>query len=63
MLVDDPNPKPRCMHLPSGVVHPLRPPLSHAHVVSNAELGLCDPIGPVSLLACERAGARVDLRA
>ena len=24
---------------------------------------ICDPPGPVSLLACERAGARVDLRA
>ena len=47
---------PRCMHLPSGVVHPLRPPSPHARVVSNAELGLCDPIGPVSLLACVRAG-------
>ena len=51
------------MSLPSGEVHPLRPPASRAHVASNAELGLRDPPGPVSLLACERAGARVDLRA
>ena len=64
VLADDPRSLgPRCMHLPSGSVHPLRPPVSRAHVASNAELGLRDPPGPVSLLACERAGARVDLRA
>ena len=51
------------MHLSSGAVHPLRPPMSQTHVASNMELGLRDPPGPVSLLACERAGARVDLRA
>ena len=64
MIMDNPcSPGPRCMHLPSGAVHPLRPPMSQTHVASNAELGLRDPPGPVSLLACERAGARVDLRA
>ena len=49
-------------HLPEG--NPAAPTHAYhgSHVASNADLGLRDPPGPISLLACERAGARVDLR-
>ena len=48
------------MYLPSGEVHPLRPPAicdmgqSTIHIATNAELGLHDPTSEVMLLDCER---------
>ena len=48
------------MSLPSGEVCPLRPSVTRdmvptpVHVATNAELGLCEPLGEVTLLDCER---------
>ena len=48
------------MYLPSGEVHPLRPPAtcdmgqSTVHIATNPELGLHDPPSGVMLLDCER---------
>ena len=49
-------------HLPEGNPAATTHAYHGSHVASNADLWLREPPGPISLLACERAGARVDLR-